>query len=52
MASMVNEVCMMEREGGSVMADLLIPKNPTKASVNDVQRNDLVAMTVWYLWWE
>ena len=52
LASVVNEVCMMEREGGSVMADLLMSKNPTKALVCDVQRNDLVTTAVWYLWWE
>ena len=42
----------MDREGGSVMADLFMSKNPTKALVSDVQRNDLVATAVWYLWWE
>ena len=42
----VHEVCAMEREGGSVLADLLLSTNTTMAHVSDVQHNDLVATTI------
>ena len=49
---LINEVCSSEREGGSVLADVLLSRNQFQSLMADVNRNDLLAIGVWYVWWE
>ena len=50
---MVIEVCAAAVcEGGSALADLFLSRSSLQPSMPGVQRNELVATTVWYVWWE
>ena len=52
LGQLLDEVCTAQREGGSVLADMFLSKSSLQATVAGVQRNALVATTVWYVWWE
>ena len=50
--SLISEVCTTEREGGAILADLLLSQNSLQSGVGGVQHNDLPVTAVWYIWWE
>jgi hypothetical protein len=42
----------MERNGGEALEAMLRDKQATVPDVPELMRNDLIAMAVWYTWWE
>lgn len=42
----------LPEEGGSVLADLLLKPTDVAPLLPDVNRRDLIATAVWYVWWE
>ena len=52
MADTFFELCNTEREGASVLGDLLLMPCTNIPSLPDVNRKDLIAVAVWYIWWE
>ena len=52
MANRINELCSLEREGAAVLANLLVTPNVPAQLLPSVNCKELIATTVWYLWWE
>ena len=50
--STINELCEAELEGSSVLGDLLLMPHAAVPSFPGVSRKELVAVAVWYIWWE
>ncbi|XBI60207.1 hypothetical protein VPH35_041162 [Triticum aestivum] len=50
--STINELCEAESEGSSVLGDLLLMPNAAVPSFPGMTRKELVAVAVWYIWWE
>jgi hypothetical protein len=48
----ISHVCSMERNGGEALEAMLRDKQATVPDVPELMRNDLIAMAVWYIWWE
>jgi hypothetical protein len=44
--------CVEDREGASVLSSLLLDKDEKCPLMPEVGRNDLIATTMWYIWWE
>jgi hypothetical protein len=45
-------VCEREIDGGVVLEALLRDKRAKAPLITELDRNDLIAMAVWYIWWE
>lgn len=52
LVSMINDLCEAEREGASVLGDLLLMPSATLPLLPDINRKELAAVAVWYIWWE
>ncbi|KAE8811226.1 hypothetical protein D1007_11975 [Hordeum vulgare] len=50
--NLVNQVCDLEQDGSAVLSELLLSKSTIKSNISDVDRAELIATTVWYVWWE
>jgi hypothetical protein len=47
----VSHVCYLDQEGGSVLEALLRDKSAKAPLISEVDRNDLVATAIWFVWW-
>jgi hypothetical protein len=45
-------VCERETDGGAALEALLRDKRAKAPLIPELDRNDLIAMAVWYIWWE
>jgi hypothetical protein len=45
-------VCDRETDGGAALEALLRDKRAKAPLIPELDRNDLIAMAVWYIWWE
>jgi hypothetical protein len=52
MGELIAQVCNFESEGGSALEVLLRNRSVKAPLLPDVDRNDLIATAVWYIWWE
>ena len=52
MEETISHACNVEVEGRSVLEVLLRDKTAKAPLLQHVDRNDLVAVAVWYIWWE
>jgi hypothetical protein len=49
---LISHVCERETDGGDVLEALLRDKRAKAPLIPELDRNDLIAMAVWYIWWE
>jgi hypothetical protein len=42
----------MDRQGPSVLADLLLTQTESAPRLPDVSAAELISTTIWYVWWE
>ena len=52
MDELITTVCSLEMVGGSVLESLLRDKHAKALLLLEVDRNDLIATAIWYVWWE
>jgi hypothetical protein len=52
MRDLISHVCSAESNGGAVLESLLRDKLAVSLMIPEVDRNDLIAVAVWYIWWE
>ena len=52
MSETISQVCNFEKEGSNVLETLLRDRSAKAPLLPDVDRNDIVATVVWYVWWE
>jgi hypothetical protein len=52
MEELISHVCSREADGSSVLEALLRDKSAAAPLLLEVDRNDLLVVAVWYIWWE
>jgi hypothetical protein len=52
MGDLISHVCAVENNGGAVLEALLRDKQASAPLTSELLRNDLLAVAVWYIWWE
>ena len=52
MGDAISQVCTFEREGGPILETLMRDRSAKAPLLPSVDRNDLVATAIWYVWWE
>jgi hypothetical protein len=52
MKELMSHVSSAETNGGAVLEALLRDKLVAAPMTPEVDRNDLIAVAVWYIWWE
>jgi hypothetical protein len=52
MEELISHVCSREANGSSILEALLRDKSAAAPLLPEVDRNDLLAVAVWYIWWE
>ena len=52
MGETVSHICSIEREGNSILETLFRDGLAKAPLMPEVDRNDIVATAVWYMWWE
>jgi ribonuclease HI len=52
MSELISHVTSVETNGGAVLEALLRDKLAAAPMTPEVERNDLIAVAVWYIWWE
>jgi hypothetical protein len=52
MGNIVSQVCSLELEGNLALETLFRDKQAKAPLLPEVDRNDLIATAVWYIWWE
>jgi hypothetical protein len=48
----IQAACNMDRQGPSVLADLLLTQTESAPRLPDVSAAELISTTIWYVWWE
>jgi hypothetical protein len=48
----ISHVCSMELDGGSALEALFRDKQAAAPMFPEIFRNDILAVAVWYIWWE
>jgi hypothetical protein len=49
---LISHVCEREIDGGTVLEALLRDKRAKAPLIPELDKNDLIAVAVWYIWWE
>ena len=52
MEKTILDACNMELQGPSVLADLLLTQRGVALRLPEVTMVELIASTIWYVWWE
>jgi ribonuclease HI len=52
MGDYISHICERDREGSSVLEVLLRDRKTKAPLLNEIDRNDVVAVAIWYIWWE
>ena len=52
MGDIISQVCNFEREGGPILETILRDRSVKAPLLPEVDRKDLIATAVWYIWWE